>query len=285
MSHRTAHRLPLLKLTRPLFALTLACVAALASACSAPAGSDPSADPALPSAGASAVGGAASAAGAGGAGTPALNPLGRARCRAPVGVSASPQNTEEAVQLLNSLPKPTGSACFIESLDRPLAIYATDSMFSAQPAFSRISPRVFIKLGALWVSAVMDGDSSYLLEFGTQVADAPPRSIKGELLLPINAAIPTSAPYDRVREENEGTVCGLCHAAETRADNIAFAVAFSSASLRPRPDSQVSVDDLRSEAARCDWQLEPHRCEMLAAVFGGGSVVDAQFPDGMPTFF
>jgi hypothetical protein len=188
------------------------------------------------------------------------------------------------VQLLNSLPKPTGSACFLESLARPLAIYASDSTFSAQPAYSSASPRVFIKLGELWVSAVMDGDSSYLLEFGTQVASDPPRSVKGEILLPLSAPIAASAPYDRVRRDG-GTVCGLCHNSEARADNIAFAEAFSSASLRPRPDTQVSVDKLRTQAAHCDWQLEPHRCEMLSAVFDGGAVVEAQFPDAMPTFF
>lgn len=271
--------------TGPQFRLALAWLIALTWGCSAPAGPANADDP-RPSAGSNAGGAAAvgGAAAAGGAGNPALNPLGRARCRAPAGVSAAPQNTEEAVQLLNSLPKPTSSACFLESLERPLAIYASNSAFSAQPAVSSISPRVFIKLGGLWVSAVMDGDSSYLLEFGAQVGSDPPRSIKGELLLPLTAPITASAPYERVRRDG-GTVCGLCHGNEERADNIAFAEAFSSASLRPRADTQVSVSDLRAQAEHCDWQTEAHRCEMLAAVFGGGAVLDAQFPDTMPTFF
>ena len=278
MMRPAAPRLLAMGIVRPLLPLTLGWLSALMWSCSAPTDPAPTADLPLPSAGSNAGGAAAT----GGAGD--LNPLGRARCRAPAGVSASPQNTEDAVQLLNALPKPTSSACFVESLDRPLAIYATSSVFSAQPALSPTSPRVFIKLGRLWVSAVMDGDSSYLLEFGTQVGSDPPRSVKGELLLPLDAPIPASAPYDRVRS-GDGTVCGACHVAEARAENISFATAFSSASLRPRPDTQVSIDDLRTQAQVCDWQLEPHRCEMLSAIFGGGSVVQTPFPDSMPTFF
>jgi len=261
-----------------LFTVALGGLAALTSGCGAP-------DPPAPVGNESPIASAnAGGAATGGIGSTDPNPLGRARCRAPAGVGASPQNTEEALQLLNALPKPTGSACFIESLDRPLTIYATSSEFSAQPALSARSPRVFIKLGPLWVSAVIDGDSSYLLEFGTQVGSDPPRSVKGELLLPIDAPVPPSAPYDRVRQ-GVGTACGLCHYGEERADNIAFATAFSSASFRPRPDARVAVDDLRAQAQGCDWRLEPHRCEMLSAVFGDGAVVEAPFPETMPTFF
>jgi len=280
MNRRATPRALALEIARPL--LALAWLFALTCGCSAAAEPAPTADQA--SAGSSA-GGAAAAGGApatGGAGD--LNPLGRARCRAPAGVSAAPQNTEQAVQLLNALPKPTGPACFVESLARPLAIYATSSTFSAQPAFSPTSPRVFIQLGLLWVSVVLAGDSSYLLEFGTQLGTDPPRSVKGELLLPLDAPVPASAPYDRVLS-GSGTVCGLCHNGEARDDNITFATAFSSASFRPRPDTRVSVDDLRAQAQACDWQVEPHRCEMLSAVFGGGAVVETPFPATMPTFF
>lgn len=157
-------------------------------------------------------------------------------------------------------------------------------MLSAQPALSIKSPRVFIKLGQLWSSVVIDGDSSYLLEFSTLLADDPGRSVKGELLLPIQAPVPASAPYDRVRY-GKGTVCGLCHYGEESVPSISFAAAFSSIAFRPRPDTRVSIDELRAQAQGCDWQLESHRCEMLSAVFGGGAVVETTFPDSMATFF
>jgi hypothetical protein len=213
-----------------------------------------------------------------------LNPLGRARCVAPPGVSASPQSIQQAVQLLNALPKPTTVACFVESLARPLATYATSSPVSAQPALSAASPRVFIKVGPLWISIVIDGRSSYLVEFGELLPEDGWRTIKGELELPLYDAIADSAPYDQVGFNN-GTVCGLCHNSEQRVEHIPFANAFSSIAFRPRPDSRVSMDSLRAQEQACDWQLEPYRCEMLSAVFGGGPVEETPFPAAMETFF
>jgi hypothetical protein len=286
--------------SRPLRRLALTWLSAAALSCSAaeqpaelplssagasteaptPGNGGASGSPSAGTAGASA--GSPSSAGNGGAA--ALNPLGRARCVAPPGVSAAPQSIQEAVQLLNALPKPTTVACFIESLARPLITYATSSPISAQPALSFVSPRVFIKVGPLWISIVIDGSSSYLIEFGELVDENEWRSIKGELELPLYDVIAASAPYDQI-QFNDGTVCGLCHNGEERAENIPFENAFSSIAFRPRPDSRVSVDSLRSQEQACDWQLEPHRCEMLSAVFGGGVVEETPFPDTMDTFF
>jgi hypothetical protein len=220
-------------------------------------------------------------------GTP-INPLGRARCRPPSGTSGSPRTISEAVQLLNALPKPTGVACFVESLDRPLAVYATNSVISAQPALSGQSPRLFIQRDQLWLSLVIDGDSSYLIEFGevtTPAADDPtPRSLKGELQLPLTEVITPSAPFDRVRYAS-GTVCGLCHTNEQPATSLGIPSAFTSTAYRPRPETRVSLDALRAEDHECRWAAEPHRCEMLSAVFQGGEVAEIPFPDSMLTFY
>jgi hypothetical protein len=91
------------------------------------------------------------------------------------------------VTLLNALPKPTSAACFVESLDRTFTASATSSQFSAQPAFSARSPRVFFKFDQLWVSVVLDGSSSDLLDFSYELDES--RSIKGEILTPITAAL------------------------------------------------------------------------------------------------
>jgi hypothetical protein len=188
------------------------------------------------------------------------------------------------VQLLNALPKPTSVACFVESLARPLTVHATNSGFSAQPALSSRSPRVFIKLGQLWVSVVIDGESSYLVEFGDLLPNDPSRSIKGELELPLYEPVTASAPYERVKY-GEGTVCGLCHYDERPADDMPFTGAFASIAFRPREDSLVSIDSLRIEHQLCDWEAQPHRCEMLSAVFDGGPVEETLFPTSMLTFF
>lgn len=216
---------------------------------------------------------------------PPKSPLGRPRCQAPQGVSAAPRDTQEALALLNALPKPTSVACFIESLARPLSIQATSSVFSAQPALSAASPRVFIKLGQGWLSMVVDGTSSTLLEFGDIVADEPTRSIKGELELPIQAAVAPSSPYDRVMFSETGTTCGFCHYDERHADNLPFPQAFASIAFQPRPDSLVSIASLRAEYQACDWKNEAYRCDLLWSIFGDGEVLELPFAPTLPTFF
>jgi hypothetical protein len=261
--------------------LEILCLASLLQSCSAAPGDSGSLGSSAGGSGASAGGGSSVA---GGSGAPVINPLGRPRCQAPAGFSGSPKTTEDAVQLLNALPKPTSVACFVESLARPLTAFATSSSFSAQPALSLKSPRVFLKLDHLWISVVVDGDSSYLIEFGYRPESEPLRSVKGELQLPLTDVVPLSLPYDRVRF-GSGTVCGLCHTGESPAANIPFTSAFASAAFRPRPDSHVSIETLKAESASCDWQIEPHRCELLSAIFDSGPVSEEAFPDDMPTFF
>jgi len=232
------------------------------------------------------AGGSSSGGSTGAAGSPAdmPNPLGRYRCKPPAGTTGSPQTIEQAVALLNALPKPTSVACFVEALDRPLQISSTNSPFSAQPALSTKSPRIFIKTGQLWTSIVIAGDPSYLLEFG-YLMPGTLRSIKGELHLPLVEPVVPSAPYDRVHFSSVTTSCGFCHFNEEPETVPGVANAFSSVAFRPRPDSHVPLEGLELKAQTCSWQAEPQRCELLAAVFGGGQVLEAPFPDSMITFF
>lgn len=220
----------------------------------------------------------------GGAGPLNPNPFGHVRCQAPPGMG-SPGTIEQAIALLNALPKPTSVACFVESLDRPLAINATSSFNSAQPALNRASPRVFIKVGQLWLSIVIAGDASKLLEFGYLLPDPTElRSIKGELHFPLPAAVAPGAPYEGVLY-NGGSICRVCHFDERPETVPGLENVFSSAAFRPRPDSRVPLEQLRQEATTCDWQVERPRCEMLSAVFDGGPVLEATFPEEMLTFF
>ncbi|HWA78310.1 MAG TPA: hypothetical protein VG937_38505 [Polyangiaceae bacterium] len=212
------------------------------------------------------------------------NPLGRYRCKAPEGSNPSPQTIQETVDLLNALPKPTSVACFVESLARPLTITATTSQSSAQPAGSATSPRIFIRLGQLWLSVVIDGISTDLLEFGYLLPNTY-RSIKAELHLPIEAALTQSAPFERPMYDEIGTVCRLCHRDEQPEELLGLPNVFSSRALKPRPETLIPIETLALAAQTCNWQTEPHRCEMLAAIFASGPVLQGTFPDSMETFF
>lgn len=221
---------------------------------------------------------------AGAAGAPSV-----AVCRPPAGVSGSPRTIEDAVTLLNALPKPTSVACFLESLDRPIQAFATSNIISAQPAFSLASPRIFLRREQLVLSVVPEGEGSHLIEFSYLIDDQS-RSIKAELSLPLNEPVSRAAPYDRViATEQTGqprpeTVCRVCHAAEQRVENIDFAVAYSSVALRPSPRSQVSLETLAQEQRWCDPVAQPERCAILTGLFAHGPVVPAEFPSTMTIF-
>lgn len=261
---------------QPFALVTLLLAGSLGLACSADPG-----DPDLSAAGGSSSGGS-SLAGSAGLGGSANSPA-SARCRPPAGMSGSPRTIEEAIALLNALPKPTSVACFVESLDRPLSAYATSSVFSAQPALSAQSPRVFIKIDRLWLSVVMDGDSSYLIELSHLQPDDL-RSIKGEVQAPVTEPLAPGAPYDRVRY-GAGTVCGVCHSIEEPAPSVSFTQAFASTAYRPRPETRVGLDSLLTERKNCNSEAEPHRCGMLSALFDGGPVIEEAFPSSMRTFY
>jgi hypothetical protein len=210
-------------------------------------------------------------------------------CKPPAGVSGSPRTIEEAVTLLNALPKPTSVACFLESLDRPLEISATSNIISAQPAFSAASPRIFLRLGQLVLSVVPEGAGSQLLEF-SYLLEGDARSIKAELAMPLTDIAAPSAPYDHVLPTEPwavargGTVCGGCHGSEERHSKIDFATAYSSVAFRPNPSYRVSLENLVQAQKSCDLLAQPERCAMLTALFGHGTVAQAEFPSTMLIF-
>jgi len=202
--------------------------------------------------------------------TPASGTPVPSRCLPPAGVSGSPRNVEQAVLLMNSLPRPTTLECFIESLDRPLELYLTSSNLSLQPADGARSPRTFIVQGALVLSVVGNREFSSLLEIGYQSSKG--RSMKGEVKFPIVADVTASSILQRI---SIGTVsiCGGCHGAETRPDDSFFVDgAFESAVAVPLAPFEVSLDTLREAAASCQPASEPARCGVLSALLDHGEV-------------
>lgn len=198
------------------------------------------------------------------------------------GATGSPRTIEEAVALINSLPRPTSVACLVESLDRPLRVSASESNLSAQPAQGRRSPRIFLFSGPLILSVVPEGMGAEVVEF-SQLDDSG-RSVKGELAFPVEAEVPPEAPYTKVMFQPELTFCALCHADEQPAYRVGGAWAYSSRALRPVDSSLVSLEELRREASTCDATVEPERCQLLQELFEHGTPRAHTFPSSLPTF-
>lgn len=187
----------------------------------------------------------------------------------------SPTTIEEVVALVNALPKPTSLACVLESLDRPLPMYASTSVGSAQPAHGPRSPRVFLFRDELTMSVVIEGEASQTLEFAYAIGDR--MSIKAELVFPIDELLEPSAPYDQIAVSG-GTTCGLCHGAEVPVAQIDFADAWASDVFQDDPDELLPRALLRQYALDCDHETEPERCELLDAIFGHGEIAPGDLP-------
>jgi hypothetical protein len=201
----------------------------------------------------------------------------RVPCSAPAGVSGAPRNVEQAVALMNSLPRPTTLECFIESLQRPLEVYLTSSDLSLQPADGTRSPRAFLVRGDLVMSVVPNPEFSNLLELGYR--SAPGRSMKGEVAFPLTVPVTASSILERIRV-GDVSICGGCHGAETRPVDGFFADgAFESAIAVPLSPFEVPLEGMRQEAVACEPTREPERCGILSALFDHGEVVPSSLWD------
>jgi hypothetical protein len=213
---------------------------------------------------------------------PGLAAFATPTCAAPMGL-ASPSSIAQVVEWINALPKPLSLACFLDTLARPLPVYASQSLFSAQPAVGRRSPRMFLFAEPLIMTITPDGEGSHLLEFGERRTNST--SLKGEIEFPVTTELGPAAPYEHLIVEGRFTTCSGCHDNEEQDLDITFARAFISRALRPAPAERVGLEELHREARDCDARAEPERCAMLVAVFGQGNVVDAEFPATLETFY
>jgi hypothetical protein len=187
----------------------------------------------------------------------------------------------EAVSHLNGLT-PAGGPCFVASLPRPLAVVATSGTISAQPAEGPRSPRLFFLLPKLVVGAVPSGRGSALLEFGEWVTKT--RTLKGEIALPVTAALPTDAAFAHVRLPNgEESVCRTCHRNEEPHGTIAGA--YVSEAFKPEPGTFVPLDKLANLHDECSQaQDTSDRCAMFHALFDFGDVKGGEFEPEVGTF-
>jgi hypothetical protein len=193
-------------------------------------------------------------------------------CKPANGVSGSPTTISEAIVLLNTLPKPTTLACFLEALDRPLTLYMTSSDQSLQPSPGPRSPRTFVLRGDFEMSIVFEGAASNTLEFGYR--PIPSRSIKAEIVFPLTKDVSEDTLFSRIQVTPRTTLCGACHVGEGKEEFPGFpAGVFASDVNEPYGYFEVKLDLLKDEATDCDKAAEPYRCGLLSALFEHGETV------------
>lgn len=203
-------------------------------------------------------------------------------CRPGLGATGAPATIAQAIELINTLPRPVTIPCFVRALDRPLRLNATDSVFSAQPAQGRDRPRIFIAAGALIMSVSLGDKGLALLEFGE--LDARGDSIKGELRFPIEAQLSPSAPFAHLAYDATLSTCGLCHSQERLVSVIEGHPVYRSRALRPQGYTQVSLDELHELNLSCDEPASA-RCALLDALFDRQAPLEFSFPEHLSVFF
>ena len=180
------------------------------------------------------------------------------------------------------MPKPIELPCFVQHLAGPLAVDATMSSLSLQPAMGRRSPRLFILLDPLIASIVPQGVGRDLLEMSERRGET--RSLKAEIVFPVTTELEHAAPFEHVLFGRDVTSCAFCHGSEAPAADISFTTAFESEAFRPLPSNRVGIDELRAELAACDASAEPYRCSLLSALFEREAVTARELPESFTIF-
>lgn len=201
-------------------------------------------------------------------------------CTLPSTVSGAPRSVEDVLAITQALPPDASLACFLQTLERPLNLAATSSFLSLQPSAGERSPRMFVFFDPLFLSVVPAGSGHHRLEM--TVLHEGFRSVKAEIVFPLNGPLEPDAPYRHIHSASgNSTVCSSCHGFEEPLSGTPGA--FISTALRPDPAERVTLESLLVETRSCNAALEPDRCAMLHAIFDR-PVVPYQFPEGMPLF-
>lgn len=186
----------------------------------------------------------------------------------------APRSVDDVIARLNALPRPVTVPCFTASLPRPVGLLATTSRFSAQPAGSNETPRLFLITDSLVLSVVADGPGKDLLELGELVGGG--RSLKAELKFPFDGPVSREEAYSHLEFSPSTTSCGLCHTAEQ--PHPAHRFARTSVALRAPARTVLPLEGTRRLAQTCDVTSTRDRCLRWMSVFGFGEVSAASFP-------
>ena len=195
----------------------------------------------------------------------------------------SPQNINQAIDLINALPKPVTIPCFTQALNRPLRVNATSSILSVQPAVGAENPRLFIFFNQLVISVAPAGDGKDLMEFSFMYSDT--HSLKGEITFPITNTVSYSAPFTQVDTDGQSS-CSGCHINEVQDTNVVGTTAYSSIALKPDANRNVSLNSFYQQSYLCDFNNDQsYRCQMIRSLFENGSLIEASFPSRTQTYF
>ena len=187
----------------------------------------------------------------------------------------------DLVSLANALPRPVTIADFIAALPHALALNATSSPFSLQPAVDADDPRIFIAMGNLVLSIVPTGPNVNTMEIGDMSSGMMSPS---QLSFPITSTVSDSAPYAAVLNSNgTGTVCARCHqktGAEVQLSQVSGTPVFEMGKIPPFAKFNVPVTTIVSLAQSCDPSSNPERCDIFHALTTPSAPTQYQFPGG-----
>lgn len=186
----------------------------------------------------------------------------------------NPQTIGDTLNLINALPKPTSLDCFINALQPPLKVFATNSSFSAQPAQGNSNPRIFILKDKLVLSIVPAGSGRTMLELGEASAS---QSFKGEVQFPVENTVTLSQIADHLSGGATVTSCAACHFSESKPSYQGKGPIYLSNILRPDESQRVGQTFMKIQAETCNSEVNKYRCDILKAVYINGQATDASF--------
>lgn len=186
----------------------------------------------------------------------------------PSGNPTTPKTVADLVSLANSLRQPVTIAEFIAALPHPLALNATSSQFSLQPAVDQNNPRIFIVIGNLVLSVVPTGPDVNTLEIGDM---SNGMMSPAQLSFPITSTVTDAAPYQAVLAAGgNGTVCARCHdkhfGNEVQLTTVSGTPVYGMGQIPPFPQFDVPVTTLISLAQSCDPSADKERCDIFTAL-------------------
>ena len=182
------------------------------------------------------------------------------------------------VFLINSLSKPLSLECLLSSLPGVIGLNATTSKLSVQPALSVHQPRVFLAMEDSLILSIVPGTNSLEL---SEILDGE-KSVKGELIFPIEDEIVESLPYLNVSDSLAGRKrCGsFCHKNAVELETIGGVRKYASDMIAPFPGENVTLEQLKQSESSCE---DEEYCSTLRAIFSHEDVESYSFPDSVPT--
>lgn len=189
------------------------------------------------------------------------------------------ETIEQVTAFINLLPKPLSVPCFVLWIPRKFELLGTFNTGSAQPAYNRENPRMFLAFKGVYLSVVGGGMGANLVEI-SQMINAKD-TVKGEYHFPITDTIPNSHPFQNILRPGVGnptsTICFGCHPNEFKLREEAGVPVFASYAVRPSRMFLVDVSYMQVHYNRCRVD-SLFSCKLYRAIFHANSPTQHVFP-------